>query len=248
MANNIYALGQLESVRNNISENISKHREYAAEASKYGAQIIIFPEMSLTGYETYFEKDQLFTINDKRLDDLLSAADKYNVILNAGAPLLIDNKAYISSLLIFPGKKLEIYIKKYLHTGEDAFFNSRKDYDPVIKLNDEQLSFAICYDIETDEHIRSAKSRKSSTYVASIFYSSKGIDSGIQRLNKLSTGYHMDIVMANYVGPCWNTDAGGKSLVLTKYGEKIIEGDSFRECLLIAEKSCDDWIGKKVIF
>lgn len=248
MVKNVYALGQLESVRNNITENISKHIEFIRESSKYGAQIIIFPEMSLTGYESYFEKHQLFTINDKRLDLLQCAADEYNVIVIVGAPLLIDKKAYISSLLILPNSKHEIYIKKHLHTGEDTFFHSIKDCDPVVKLNDDQLSFAICYDIEIDEHIRSAKSRDSSTYVASIFYSLKGIDSGIQRLEKLSIEYHMDILMANYVGSCWNTDAGGKSSVLTRRGEKIIEGDSFTECLLVAEKNSDGWIGKKVIF
>jgi predicted amidohydrolase len=120
-------------------------------------------------------------------------------------------------------------------------------YDPIIKLNCEQLSFAICYDIEIDEHIISARKRKSSTYVASIFYSLEGINSGIQRLNKISTEYHMDILMANYVGNCWNTCAGGKSLVFDEYGAKIIEGDSHSECLLIAEKNNENWIGKKII-
>lgn len=248
MVKNIYAIGQLESVRNSTLENISKHIEYAREASKYGAQIVIFPEMSLTGYERFFEKDCIFTIDDKRIDELLRAAIKYNLILNVGAPLSIDDKIYISSILIFPSKKIEIYVKKHLHIGEDKFFHSRKDYDPVIKLNDEQLSFAICYDIESDEHINLASRRNSSTYVASIFYSFKGIDSGIKRLNNISTQYHMDILMANYVGKCWNTDAGGKSSVITRYGEKILEGDSYAECLLIAEKFKDDWTGKKIKF
>ncbi len=248
MVKNIYALGQLESSRNNTMVNISKHIEYAIEASKYGAKIIIFPEMSLTGYERYFEKDQLFTISDKRFDEFLRAADNYNLILNVGVPLVIDNKTYISSILIFPGNKIEIYVKKHLHMGEDAFFYSSKEYDPVIKLNGEQLSFAICYDIEIDEHINLAKRRNSTIYAASIFYSLEGINSGIQRLNKISTEYHMDILMANYVGNCWNIGAGGKSSVITKYGKKIIEGDSYTECLLIAEKSKDDWLGKKIIF
>jgi len=248
MVKNIYALGQLESFRNKTMDNISKHIEYAREASKYGAQIIIFPEMSLTGYERFFEKDQLFTIKDKRFDELLKTANNYNLILNVGVPLSIDNKTYISSVLIFPGNKIEIYVKKHLHIGEDDFFYSSKDYDPVINLNGEQLSFAICYDIEIDEHVNLAKKRNSSTYVASIFYSLESINSGVQRLKKISTEFHMDILMTNYVGNCWDTCAGGKSLVFDKYGVKIIEGDSHTECLLIAEKNDEDWIGKKIKF
>jgi predicted amidohydrolase len=213
---NIYALGQIESVRNNTLGNISKHIEYAKKASEYGAQIIIFPELSLTGYERYFEIDQLFTIEDKRIGELVRIADVYKIILNVGVPLSIGNKIYISSILIFPGNKIEMYVKKHLHTGEDAFFHSSKKFDPIIKLNGEQLSFAICYDIEIDEHIISAQKRNSSTYVASIFYSLEGINAGIQRLNKISTTYHMDVLMANYVGNCWTICAGGKCSVFNK--------------------------------
>jgi NAD+ synthase (glutamine-hydrolysing) len=96
MVDNVYALGQIESARNNTLENISKHIEYAKEASEYGAHIIIFPELSLTGYERCFEIDQLFTMEDKRFGELLRTADNYKIILNVGVSLSIDSKIYVS--------------------------------------------------------------------------------------------------------------------------------------------------------
>lgn len=50
-----------------------------------------------------------------------------------------------------------IYTKKYLHPGEELYFSPSAQYDPDITINGEQLSFAICYDIENNEHIECIK-------------------------------------------------------------------------------------------
>ena len=44
------ALAQIDTVLGDLSRNIDKHTEFIARARDGGADLVIFPELSLTGY------------------------------------------------------------------------------------------------------------------------------------------------------------------------------------------------------
>lgn len=58
----IYTVAQIKSVRENYKRNIEKHMEYIRLAAQFESKIIIFPEMSLTGYERELAGVQSFTV------------------------------------------------------------------------------------------------------------------------------------------------------------------------------------------
>lgn len=246
MCTSIYSIAQISSVRDNYKDNIEKHMEFIRLAAQYNSRIIIFPEMSLIGYERELAKKQYFTQNDIRLDCIQKASEEHNIAIVAGGPLLLDDHLYIASWIFTPNNHQHIYTKKYLHVGEELYFSSSTEFDPTITLCDEQISFAICYDIEREEHIECVKNKKSNSYVSSIFYSKNGIQSGLNRLQYIAKEYSIAVMMSNYVGTCWETEAGGCSSIWSRTGELVISADGYSECLLVAQNRNEKWNGKIV--
>ena len=69
------ALAQIDTCLAGVGENLEKHLERIAEARKEGADLILFPELSLTGYSL---KDAVFDVamtpEDPRLKPLYEAS------------------------------------------------------------------------------------------------------------------------------------------------------------------------------
>ncbi len=246
MEETVYAVAQIQSVRENFQKNLDTHLQLIREAAKENAGFILFPEMSLTGYERELAADQSFTAEDERLDGLRQAAIEHHMVISAGGPLRIGGNLYIASWIFLPEGKQEIYIKKFLHPGEEVFYESREDYDPILVRDGERISFAICYDLENDDHIRKVAEQYATMYTASIFYSSGGIDHGLDRLQHLAEQYRMPVLMSNYCGTCWDMTAGGRSSIWSDQGELIISADEHTPCLILGICAEGTWHGKVI--
>ena len=243
----IYAVAQIQSIREDIHQNINKHMEFIKLAAENHAEIVVFPEMSLTGYERERAMAQCLYKDDARLEDLQKKSDEYNIAIVAGGPLLLDGHLYIASWIFTPGQGTLIYTKKYLHAGEELYFEPGTEYDPSILLDGKTVSFAICYDIEKDEHVACVAEKKSDLYVASIFYTPNGIEGGLARLQKIAKENSLSVLMSNYVGEGYGLLAGGRSSVWSNSGELIVSADSKSECLIVADNCGGAWNGKIVM-
>lgn len=242
----IYAVAQIQSIRENIGQNVAKHIEFVKLAAENRAKIVVFPEMSLTGYERELAKAQCLSKEDARLEDLQKASDEYNIAIVAGGPLLKGDHLYIASWIFTPEQGTLIYTKKFLHPGEELYFEPEMEHDPAINLGGESFSFAICYDIELDEHVACVADKQSDFYTASIFYTPNGIEAGLKRLQKIAKENSLTVLMSNYVGEGYGLQAGGRSAVWSNSGELIISADTKSECLVIAENNGGAWSGKIV--
>jgi predicted amidohydrolase len=243
---NTYAVAQFASFRENYRQNIERHMEFIRLASDNHAKIVIFPEMSLTGYERELAKAQCFTKDDTRLECLRKISADCSITVVAGGPLLLDNHLYIASWIFTPSQGTQIYTEKYLHPGEELYFEPGAQNDPTVILDGESFSFAICYDIERDEHVACVAEKKSDFYAASIFYTQNGIESGLARLQKIAKENSMAVLMSNCVGEGFELMAGGRSSIWSNRGELIISADSNSQCLVVAQNSDGVWSGRVI--
>jgi predicted amidohydrolase len=62
-------VAQTKPVKGDIQANVENHKKIINLAINNGAGIIIFPELSITGYEPALAKALATDINDSRLDD-----------------------------------------------------------------------------------------------------------------------------------------------------------------------------------
>ena len=116
------ASAQIKSIVGEIDQNLETHYKMIDLAAKNGADLIIFPEMSITGYCREKANELLMTELDKRLDILKNKAIEKKIIIVAGAPIKIGNKKHIGSFILMPNNSIKIYTKQYLHDGEELYF------------------------------------------------------------------------------------------------------------------------------
>lgn len=217
----------------NTNENIQDHLRLIKLAANKGAKLILFPEMSLTGYQREDAESFSFSIDDPRLSPLIQQAVLHQIVIVAGAPIKIGSQLYIGSFILLPNGIKLIYTKQFLHTGEDLFFSSGSVYNPTIELENEIISFAICADITNPIHPENAVNQQTTLYLASIFYTPNGISEGHRQLSEYARKHSLKIGMANFGGPSYIFEAGGKSAFWDKTGSLIAHIENQEDQLLI---------------
>lgn len=76
------ALAQIDNTLGDLEKNIAKHVEQIRRARDGGADLVIFPELSLTGYTLRdINWDIALRTNDRRLDPILDETDDIGVVL-----------------------------------------------------------------------------------------------------------------------------------------------------------------------
>lgn len=224
-----------------IATNINDHCRLAELAAENGIQLLVFPEMSLTGYQRSLARDYAFNENDSRLDQLRAVAISKKIIIVAGAPVKIKSELHIGAFVLFPDNIISIYTKQFLHEQEEDFFSPNFEYNPQVKLDDEIISLAICADIANLRHPEHAATSGSTIYLPCIFYTPSGIVNGHERLSGYAKKHSMHVLMSNYGGPSWGLESGGKSAFWTNDGALQGSLGSSGEGLLIAAKEYDGW-------
>jgi len=155
------ALAQIESKRENKQVNLQKYEKLIFKAKNQGVDLIIFPEMSLTGYVI---KDQIYELAEQipgpSIEKVEAIAKKTDMHIIFGMPELSQKtKAtlYNTAVLISPEGYIGKYRKMYLPTHsvfeEKRYF--RPGYQPtVLDTALGKIGLTICYDIYFPEVFR----------------------------------------------------------------------------------------------
>lgn len=126
------AIAQMSSVLGDMEKNISRHIEFCNEAIKSKAELIVFPELSLTGYSL---KDLNFTISldlekSKALDELKNKSKRISIICGL-AEEDRDFAIYNSGIFISGGEIKYSHRKMYLPTyglfEESRYFSAGRE-------------------------------------------------------------------------------------------------------------------------
>lgn len=243
----ILAAAQTKPTRGDIETNLLDHYRLIELAVQNGAQLITFPEMSITGYEREHAQKLAFQKEDSRLDHLRKLASENNIIIVAGAPIQIDDKMFIGEFVIAPDQSVSIYTKQFLHEGEDEFFQSSFDFNPMITIEDKKISFAICADIDNPLHPENACKRATDIYIASIFFTPNGIPNAYRDLQSYAAKLKMNVLMSNFSGESWGYPSAGQSAFWNNKGELVGQMNDSDSGLLLIENKNDNWTSRIII-
>lgn len=229
------AAAQLISQEPDTAANIERHITLIDRAAKDEVAVVVFPEMSLTGYQMEDAANMAFERNDERLLAFKEKAIAHKMTIVVGAPISVDKTMYIGSFIFLPNGSIEIYTKQFLHAGEEKYFNSSFLYNPMVQVGNKKISLAICADIANPLHAMAAGLRGTTIYAVGIFYSStNGINEAYQQLGSYAKQYNMHVLMANYAGVSYQMPSKGKSACWNNKGELIAQLANDDEGLLIA--------------
>lgn len=236
------AAAQIKPFEQNTHSNIQTHLRMIDLAASQNVELIVFPEMSLTGYEREKAEQLSFKENDIRLNVFKDKAETNKMLIIVGAPIKIDSTLLIGSFIFLPDRSTLIYTKQFLHDGEEKFFTPSSNYNPLIEFQNENISIAICADINNPIHPKQAHIRKTSLYISSIFYTPNGIVEGYSTLSNYAKEYSMKVLMANYIGTSYGLESAGLSGFWNTEGKLIKQLDCLEENLLIIET---DYVSSK---
>ena len=234
--------------RNTVEENFRDHCRMLDTAAQQRANLIVFPEMSMTGYTREKAAELAFDVDDARLGPVKSAAASQHIIAVAGAPIRMNGVLHIGSFILFPDQSQSLYIKQFLHPAEERHFSSSFDHDPLIRYRGERISLAICADIDHPDHARQASDRQSSVYAASIFFTPGGTSEAHDRMKACASTHSMDVLISNYCGTVWNMESGGRSAYWPRQGVLVGALPADEPGLLLVEKTQGDWSCEAVPF
>jgi len=237
------AAAQTIPVKGDVSKNIEAHEKLIIKAASKKADLVVFPELSLTGYEPAISKELSFTVFDDRILSIFSLSEKHGMTIIAGAPIRIETKLYIGSFIIFPDNTVSIYLKHNLHPGEEKFFQPGF-FNPKVQIGSEKASLAVCADITNQDHAKEAAESKSTMYLASVFISPEGYKKDSAMLQNYARKYKMSILMSNFGGESGDLQSAGKSTIWSESGVKIAGLEDVGEGLVIAKKEQGKWTGK----
>jgi predicted amidohydrolase len=233
-------IAQTRPITADVSRNIQRHKTLIAQAVSSGADILIFPELSLTGYEPTLAQTLAVDPDDKKLDVFQQLSDSHRLIIGAGIPTRHGDDICISIALFQPGKPRQLYSKKYLHADEEPFFVSGQ-HGPN-RIGD-KIALAICYEISVPQHAEEAYRNGATIYIASVAKFMHGIDKALARLAEISSSYSMTVLMSNSVGQADGYECAGKSSIWNDKGVLLGQLDDYHEGILLLDTDTKDVIG-----
>ena len=225
-------VAQTNPVKGDISNNIENHLALTEMALDQGTKVILFPELSLTGYEPELAQELAMDPSDIRLDVFQQVSDRHQVTLGLGMPVRGVNGIYISLVFFQSYVPRQVYSKQYLHQDEDPYFIPGTD-QLCLTTGSHKISPAICYELSVPAHADQAIKNGASIYMASVAKSSTGIDKAELRLSEIARQYSIPVMMSNCIGFCDHFIAVGRSGVWNKEGELLGQLNDSQEGLLI---------------
>lgn len=222
-------VAQTRPVKGDIEANLYCHEKFVEAAVSIGTDLIIFPELSITGYEPELVKELATSQDDVRFDRFQRIADTDRITIGIGAPLLADSGIRISQMYFQPGKPREMYSKIFLHSSEEEYF-IRGDCYITLRVGDANIAPAICYELSVVEHAKRAAMSGADIYAVSVVEGN--IEKAIKRLTSVAAEHSMTVMMANAVGKSGVYECPGKSSIWSNRGRLIGQLDDSHEGIL----------------
>ena len=231
-------LAQIRPEKGNIKSNIETHKKWIDIAISKKADLIAFPELSLTGYEPELANELATDKNDIRLKDFQKLSDLNKIFIGIGVPVKSARGILISMIIFKPNEPDQIYSKQLLHPDEKSYFTEGKE-QITLKIKKIKIGLAICYESLNPEHLENTKKTGADIYLASVAKSQAGIKSALEHFPKIASEYSMPILMVNSIGHCDNFESAGQSTIWNEKGIVTDQLDNKNEGILIYDSAID---------
>jgi len=247
------AVAQTVPVRGDVDANVAEHVRLARVAAREGARVIVFPELSLTGYELDLARDTAFSENDPRLIPLLDLTSSCSMTVIVGAPVGVGSRRHIGAFIVGADRTVRLYTKHHLGAfppsarcdgivppAEATVFHAG-DRNPLVPLDGGAAAVAVCGDAARASHPGEAAGRGATTYLASVFIIPSQFASEAANLALHAARYAMVVAMANYGGPSGGLASAGRSAIWSERGERLVELGASGAGVAVAIESPDGW-------
>jgi predicted amidohydrolase len=239
----IIAAAQSTSVPGDISRNVAHHVRIGTMAAERGAQLLVFPELSLTGYELAIARPKAVRPDSSDLDPLRHLAAHAHMTVVVGAPMLNDkDELHIAAFAIRPDGTVLTYTKQHVHQSEEEVFTSGPG-GPALLVEDATVALAICADATYPQHAASAAARGANVYAVGVMITEGGYARKAALLRNYALEHRMAVLMANYSGATGGEVSAGKSALWSEDGQLVAATTGTEEALVVGMRQNGSWNG-----
>lgn len=238
-------VAQTKPIKGNIQANIEDHKKMINLAIAEKAAMIIFPELSLTGYEPALAKKLATNKDDPRLDDFQALSNTHNIIIGVGMPTKAKAGNCITMIIFQPHKERLTYSKKYLHADEEPFFVSDDNFS-CLKVDNANIGFAICYELSVPQHSEDAYKSGAEIYIASVAKTANGVEKSFQTLPEIAVKYGMTVLFSNSVGPSDDFISAGNSAAWNDKGHLLGKLNNTETGILVLDTDTGELVIKPI--
>ena len=244
------ALAQVDCVLGDVEENLARTKKTVGDAARQGAQLIIFPELNLTGYAIgAISEDVALPADDPAISELADCAGETGVVIG-----FVENgpvHTYNSCVYLEGGRRVHLQRKTYLPSY--GRFEEHKHFSPgqSVRAFDTRWGRAamlICNDVwqpplpflSVHDGARLLLVPASSALDANV-----GTDPGMERdWNDLLRFYarflQIYVVFVNRVGEESGVRFWGGSRVVDPWGNDVVHAPKNEPALVLADIELDN--------
>ncbi|MDP6685950.1 MAG: nitrilase-related carbon-nitrogen hydrolase, partial [Candidatus Omnitrophota bacterium] len=233
------AIAQINTIVGDLSGNKDKISLCIEQAEEQDVDLVVFPEMAITGYppEDLLLKPSFINENLKCLEKIASNTDDLIVALGFVDK---DPKGIYNALAILTNKKIE-YVHHKLHLPNYGVFDEKRYFKPgslnsLLKAKDFSFAVNICEDLWAQEDVANEKVLQSAQFLVNISASPYHIGKIEERrkvLTQKAKKFKCSIVYCNLIGGQDELIFDGRSLVVGKDGKLVISGNAFEDDLVV---------------
>ena len=246
------ALGQINTTVGDFSGNSQKIIDYAQRARTAGADLILFPELTVCGYppRDLVERPSFVERNWQAVETIARETQGIAVICGLVTPANSSTgKSVLNSAALLRDGKVAFVQSKRLLPTYDVFDEMRNfapaDRQQLFSLQSQPLALTICEDAWNDKHfwdrplygvdpvadLIGAGGKVLLNISASPFYLRKR-ELRRDMLAALATNHRVPVAMVNQIGGNDSLVFDGSSIVLGPDGNVVAQAKSFAEDLI----------------
>lgn len=234
------AMAQINVTVGDLQGNAARIIQYMSKARDHGADIVVFPELAVTGYppEDLLLKPHFIEANIKKAKEI--ATNTHDLVAIFGF-VDADVDIFNAAAVAYEGKIIGTYHKMHLPNygvfDEERYFKSGTEC-PVFIINGTSIGVNICEDIWHTTGPTSAQRSSGAEVIVNINGSPFHVGKRLLREKMVSTRASDNEVFLAYVNLVGGQDElvfDGGSVVCNPEGEIIARGEQFKEHLTIVD-------------
>lgn len=239
------ALAQVNTIVGDLAGNTALILDYADRAREAGADVVAFPELTITGYpaEDLLVRPSFISANLRTLETVAARVRGPAVVVGfvdrAGADL------YNAAAVLWDGEVVGVYHKERLPNYgifDEARYFGRGRGTPLFRMGDAWLGLNICEDIWAAGGPAARAAAAGADILLNLSASPYSRGKWRRRHAMFSTravDYNAVVATVNLVGGHDEVVYDGNSLVFDATGELLAEGPVHEEALLVCDIALD---------
>jgi NAD+ synthase (glutamine-hydrolysing) len=245
------ALAQMNTVVGDLDGNAARILERLAQAREAGADLVLFPELAVTGYppEDLLLRPGFLRAAEEALQGI--AAETTGIAALVGTPHL-DRDLFNGCAVCVDGEVKAVYRKHFLPNygvfDEDRYFQPGREL-LLLRRGETIVGPTICEDIWQPGPPATDLALAGAHVVANISASPFHLGKGQEREEMLATRARDNscwIAFVNAVGAQDELVFDGQSLVLDQDGHVVVRAPAFEEALLVVDVDATTAIGRRL--